>query len=217
MKTLLGKSILITGGTSGLGRALALQAAAAGAQVAIVARNKRGLDELKDVRRIIAIQGDVSKKEDIYPISAETLARLGRLDIVVNNASYLGATPLRLLNDTECEDFEQVLQTNLVGPFRLTKALLPALLLGNGGTVINISSDAAVNAYPRWGAYGASKAALAHMSRTWGEELKDKGVRFIAVDPGDMDTPMHAAALPHSDPATLLKPKDAADRIWRML
>ena len=75
---------------------------------------------------------------------------------------------------------------------------------------MNITSDAAVNAYPRWGAYGASKAALAHMTRIWGEELSSQGVRFIALDPGDMDTPMHAAAVPDADPATLKQPSVAA-------
>lgn len=217
METLQGKKILITGGTSGLGRALALQAATAGAKVAIVARGKHGLIELEGQPNLITIQADVSKKKDVYRISAEALARLGDLDIVVNNASSLGPTPLRFLSDTECEDFEGVLQTNLLGPFRLTKALLPALLLKKSGTVINISSDAAVNPYPRWGAYGASKAALAHLSRIWGEELKDHGIRFIAVDPGDMNTPLHAAALPDCDPTTLLRPEQAAEKIWRML
>jgi NAD(P)-dependent dehydrogenase (short-subunit alcohol dehydrogenase family) len=84
---------------------------------------------------------------------------------------------------------------------------------GRGAIVLNISSDAAVNAYAGWGAYGASKAALAHMSRIWHEELAPHGVAVIAVDPGDMDTPLHAAALPDADPATLKRPRDAAREI----
>jgi NAD(P)-dependent dehydrogenase (short-subunit alcohol dehydrogenase family) len=101
-----------------------------------------------------------------------------------------------------------------VGPFRLTKALLGALTAsareGCGAVVLNVSSDAAINPYARWGAYGASKAALRHMSAIWGDELAAEGVRFLSLDPGDMDTPLHAAALPDADPATLKRPETAA-------
>ena len=101
-----------------------------------------------------------------------------------------------------------------LGPFRLTKALLGALAAaareGRGAVVLNVSSDAAINPYPRWGAYGASKAALHHMSRIWNEELIDDGVRFLSIDPGDMDTPLHALAVPDADPATLKRPETAA-------
>ena len=102
-------------------------------------------------------------------------------------------------------------------PFRLTKALFGALAAsardGRGALVINISSDAAVNAYPGWGAYGASKAALAHLTAIWAEEAKADGVRFLAVDPGDMDTPLHALAVPDADRSTLKRPEDAAAEI----
>jgi NAD(P)-dependent dehydrogenase (short-subunit alcohol dehydrogenase family) len=122
--------------------------------------------------------------------------------------------PLALLADTECEDLEAALATNVLGPFRLTRALLGALTAsareGRGGVVLNVSSDAAVNAYPRWGAYGASKAALRQMSRIWDEELSAEGVRVLSLDPGDMDTPLHALAVPDADPATLKRPETAA-------
>ena len=105
----------------------------------------------------------------------------------------------------------------LVGAFRLTKALFGALAAsardGRGALVINISSDAAVNAYPGWGAYGASKAALAHLTAIWAEEAKADGVHFLAIDPGDMDTPLHALAVPDADRATLKRPQDAAAEI----
>ena len=134
--------------------------------------------------------------------------------MLVNNASSLGPVPLALLADTECEDLELALATNVLGPFRLTKALLGALAAsareGRGSVVLNISSDAAVNAYPQWGAYGASKAALRHMSRIWDEELAAEGVRVLSLDPGDMDTPLHALAVPDADPATLKRPETAA-------
>ena len=102
----------------------------------------------------------------------------------------------------------------MLGPFRLTKALLGALTAsareGRGAVVLNISSDAAINAYAQWGAYGASKAALAQMSAIWDEELRAEGVRFLWLDPGDMDTPLHALALPDADRTTLKRPERAA-------
>jgi len=101
----------------------------------------------------------VSRKEEIHPIAVQILGRLGGVDVLVNSASSLGPTPLALLGDTECEDFEQALATNVLGPFRLTKALLGALTAsarkGRAAVVLNVSSDAAINAYPGWGAYGA--------------------------------------------------------------
>jgi NAD(P)-dependent dehydrogenase (short-subunit alcohol dehydrogenase family) len=144
-------------------------------------------------------------------------AALDGLDVLVNNASSLGPVPLALLADTDCEDLEAALATNLVGPFRLTKALLGALAAsareGRPALVVNVTSDAAVTPYPGWGAYGASKAALLHLSRIWDEELKGHGVRVVAIDPGDMDTPMHAAAVPDADAATLKAPAEAAREI----
>jgi NAD(P)-dependent dehydrogenase (short-subunit alcohol dehydrogenase family) len=96
----------------------------------------------------------------------------------------------------------------------LTKALLGSLAAsargGHGSVVLNVSSDAAINPYPQWGAYGASKAALRHMSRIWDEELAAEGIRFLSLDPGDMDTPLHAVAVPDADPASLKRPETAA-------
>jgi NAD(P)-dependent dehydrogenase (short-subunit alcohol dehydrogenase family) len=142
---------------------------------------------------------------------------LGGLDALINNASSLGPTPLALLADTECEAFQEALDVNVLGPFRLTKALFGALSAsareGRGAVVINISSDAAVNAYPGWGAYGASKSALSHMTAIWAEEAKPERVAFLSLDPGDMDTPLHALAVPDADPTTLKCAEDAARQI----
>ncbi len=204
------KRIVITGGTSGLGQALAHQLDQAGAQVVIVARNEQNLAKTTQGTNIHALRGDVANKHDIYRISGETAGILGGIDYLFNNASYLGQSPLRLLLDTDCEDIEQVLQTNLVGLFRLTKAFLPSMLLQNSGTVINISSDAAVSPYPEWGGYSISKAAVDHLTRIWHEELNEQGIRFLALDPGDMHTPMHLAAIPDATPSELHAPSDVA-------
>ena len=139
------------------------------------------------------------------------------MDVLINNASSLGPAPLKLLADTECEELLEALAVNLLGPFRLTKVLFGALTAsareGRGAVVINISSDAPVNAYPSWGAYGATKAALRHMTAIWAEEARDEGVRFLSLDPGDMDTPLHALAVPDADPATLKRPENAGREI----
>ena len=117
-------------------------------------------------------------------------------------------------NWAECEDLERAFATNVLGPFRLTKALLGALSAAarehGAAVVLNVSSDAAINPYPTWGAYGATKAALHHLTRIWDAELETEGVRFLAIDPGDMDTPLHAIAVPDADPATLKKPETSA-------
>jgi len=207
--------IAITGGTSGLGLALVGEFLHRGARVAFVARTRAHVEAVARAHPgAHGIVGDVSRKEDIYPIALQIAGNLGGLDVLINNASSLGPTPLALLGDTTCEDFELAVATNVLGPFRLTKALLGALAAsareGRGSVVLNISSDAAVNAYPQWGAYGASKAALGHMSRIWDEELAAEGVRFLSLDPGDMDTPLHALAVPDADAATLKQPATAA-------
>ena len=213
-----GLRIAITGGTSGLGLALVRRLADAGADVAFIARGRAGIErvcrERPDTHGIV---GDVSEKEDIHPIALQVLGALGGLDVLVNNASSLGPVPLALLADTECEDLERALATNLLGPFRLTKALLGSLAstAREGGLpiVVNISSDAAVTPYGGWGAYGASKAALAHLSRIWDAELTGEGIRVIAIDPGDMDTPLHQLAVPDADRASLKSPDQAAAEI----
>jgi len=217
-----GVKAAVTGGTSGLGLALVTQLRERGADVAFVARGRGRVEEV--ARRIAGthgIVGDISVKEAIHPLALRISAALGGLELLVNNASSLGPTPLKLLADTECEELEEAIAANLVGPFRLTKALLGALAAaareGRPAVVLNISSDAAVTPYPGWGAYGASKAALHHLSRIWDEELAPHGIRVLSYDPGDMDTPLHAAAVPGADPATLKSPADSAREILERL
>ena len=214
--------VAVTGGTSGLGLALVEAFAARGDSVAFVARHADTVAQVaRRIRGSHGIVGDIARKEDAHAIALQVGAALGGLDVLVNNASSLGPVPLALLADTECEDFEAALATNLVGPFRLTKALLGLLAAaaregrtaGSRSLVFNVSSDAAVTPYAGWGAYGASKAALAHLSRIWDAELRPHGIAVVAADPGDMDTPLHALAVPDADPATLKRPRDAAREI----
>ena len=217
-----GKGALVTGASKGLGAALAEELARAGARVAMVARGSEQL--LQAAARIRAaggeahaIQGDVADKRQAHAIAGSSAAVVGPIELLVHNASTLGPTPLRLLLDTDCEELDRVLEVNLVGPFRLTKIIAGAMALRGSGLVVHVSSDAAVAAYPRWGPYGASKAAQDHLGRIFGVELQPFGVRFLTVDPGEMDTAMHAAAMPESDRSLLARPEDVARRIAEMI
>jgi NAD(P)-dependent dehydrogenase (short-subunit alcohol dehydrogenase family) len=217
-----GRGAVVTGASRGLGAALAKELARRGARVALVARDGAALE--RAVRSIEAeggeahaIVADVASKEDVYAIAGTAASLVGEVDVVIQNASTLGRVPLLLLADTACEDLEQVLAVNLVAPFRLTKALVGPMLLRGRGLVVHLSSDAAVAAYPRWGAYGASKAALDHLGRIWAAELDGTGVRFLGVDPGEMDTAMHAEAMPDADRTTLARPEAVAQRIAGMI
>jgi NAD(P)-dependent dehydrogenase (short-subunit alcohol dehydrogenase family) len=201
-----------------LGAALGEALAARGARVVLVARERAALEET--VGRIRAQGGeahalaeDVGEKTAIHRIAGAAAALVGPIDLLVHNASTLGRVPLRLLLDTDCEDFERALAVNLVGPFRLTKVIAGSMALRGTGLVMHVSSDAATNAYPRWGAYGVSKAALDHLNRSWAAELEGTGVKFVSVDPGEMRTRMHADAVPDADPATLADPAVVAARL----
>lgn len=217
-----GRGVLITGGSKGLGAALAGEMAGAGARVALVARGEAGLERTAARIRALggeahALPGDIGDKRAVHAIAGAAAALIGPIDVLVHDASTLGPVPLRLLLDTECEDLERVLQVNLVGPFRLTKILAGAMALRGSGVVLHVSSDAGVAAYPRWGAYGVSKAALDHLNRIWAVELAATGVRFLSVDPGEMDTEMHADAMPDADRSALPRPEEIARRIARMI
>src|SRR5204862_2362747 len=217
-----GRGALITGASKGLGAALAGEMASLGARVALVARGATELEAVAARNRAQggdahALPADIGDKRAIHAIAGAAAAVVGPIDVLIHNASTLGPTPLRLLLDTECEDLGAVLETNLFGPFRLTKIVAGAMALRGSGLVVHVSSDAAVAAYPRWGAYGVSKAALDHLGRIFAAELGAAGVRFLSVDPGEMDTEMHAAAMPDADRAALPRPEVVARRIARMI
>jgi len=217
-----GSNVLITGGSRGLGRALGLALARAGARVVLVARHAGELaDVVAEIRaaggEAHAIVADVADKNAAHAIAGQAAAAVGSIDVLVNNASTLGPVPLRLLLDTDCEDLDRALAVNLVGPFRLTKAVAGPMVLRGGGTIVNVTSDAATEAYERWGAYGASKAALEQLGRVWAAELAGTGVRVVNVDPGEMDTRMHADAIPDANRAELADPARVANEIVALL
>jgi NAD(P)-dependent dehydrogenase (short-subunit alcohol dehydrogenase family) len=206
---------LITGASRGLGRALSIELGVRGARVVAVGRHAEGLAEtVRDIQAAggwaVAIVADIADLHAVYPLAARAAELAGAPTLLVNNASTLGAVPLRPWLETDCEDLAQVLETNLIGPFRLTKAIVGPMLIHGSGTIVNISSDAASIAYPNWGAYSVSKAALAHLTRTWSEELRDSPVKFVSFDPGEMDTTMHSDAVPEANRDDLSRPADVA-------
>lgn len=214
--------VLVTGASRGLGRAIALAAAREGAALSICARGAGALESVAAAVRalgspVLPVAADVGVEADRERLVALTMDRYGRVDVLVNNASELGPTPLPQLVDTDPGAFADVLRVNLEAPFRLTRAVLGSMLLRGSGTVVNVSSDAAVTGYSGWGAYSAAKAGLDALTRVWASELAGTGVAIYSVDPGDMDTDMHRAALPDDDPAGLARPEDVAEAFVRLI
>jgi NAD(P)-dependent dehydrogenase (short-subunit alcohol dehydrogenase family) len=219
MKRLEGKHLLITGASQGLGRQLAIDFAREGAEaIGIVARREDGLEEVRErvrevapATRLLIIGADLGLQDEIERVVAAVLNDFGgRLDVLVNNASALGPTPMPYLLDYPLEDFRNVLNVNLIAPFLLIKKVLPAMI-EHGGSIINVTSDAGVVGYPGWGAYGISKFGLEGMSQTWAAELEESGVRVNWVDPGEMNTEMHRMAEPEEDPEQWANPATVTD------
>lgn len=193
---------LITGASRGLGALLADFLAAQGYDLVLTARGANVLESVVTGLRkyggtVLALPGDVADAAHRKTLVV-TAQSLGGLDLLINNASDLGTTPLPTLTEYALDDLRRVFDVNVFAPLALIQEALP-LLKERKGLVINLSSDAAVGGYPGWGGYGASKAALDLMSLTLANELRDQGVSVVAVDPGDMRTEMHQAAFPGED------------------
>ncbi len=190
---------VVTGGSRGLGLALTRALVARGWQVIIDARSLAELESaalgLVGEGRVVPVAGDVADPAHRRKLVAEVIAR-GGLDLLVNNASFLGPSPQPALRVYPLEVLRRVLEVNTVAPLALIQELLPHLRPA-GGAIINISSDAAVEAYPGWGGYGSSKAALEQLSRVLAAEHPN--LRVYWVDPGDMNTTMHQEAYPGED------------------
>jgi NAD(P)-dependent dehydrogenase (short-subunit alcohol dehydrogenase family) len=222
MGTLTGRAVMLTGASRGLGRALALAAAREGAALAICARGGDALEAVAEACRaegadVVAVLADVSDARDVERFAATALERFGGIDILINNAAALGPTPTPQLTDAPPSALEEVLRANVIGPLRLTQAVIGGMLLRNQGLVLNLTSDASIIGYAGLGLYSASKAALDALTRSWAAELQHTSVRVISVDPGDMNPVMHFAADPEADPADLLRPEDVAERILVLL
>lgn len=208
------KVCLITGASRGLGKALALEFGRRGAKLVINSRaaSAAQLAETERTLRdlgveVLSVVADVSVRADVERLAGEALAKFEYVDVLVNNASALGPTPMPYLIDYPINDYEQVIRTNMTGPFMLTRALVGQMIARKSGSIINVSSDAGVVGYASWGAYGVSKAALDQLTRTWATELQGTGVRANSVDPGDMNTSMKRASDPEGDASDWADPQ----------
>ncbi|MDR7254703.1 NAD(P)-dependent dehydrogenase (short-subunit alcohol dehydrogenase family) [Nocardioides sp. BE266] len=203
---------LVTGGSAGLGRALVRALAAEGWDVLTDGRSEEKFKEAELPEGMTVVVGDLTDADHRERLVAEVEAR-GRLDLLVHNASTLGPLPMRPLAEVDIPDLTQVWRTNIGGPLVLTSALLPWLREGDG-VLLSISSDAAVNHYETWGLYGASKAALDHVTLTYAAET---GLTGYAVDPGDMRTAMHQDAFPGEDISDRPLPETVVPRLLALL
>ncbi|MCW2913323.1 MAG: short-chain dehydrogenase/reductase [Actinomycetia bacterium] len=213
VKGMTDKTALITGASRGLGLALATALAKDGWKLIINARGGADLSKAAQGLGAIALAGDVADPwhRDALIGAVEDA---GGLDLLVNNASALGAVPLQTLDAYPLEQLEHTFQVNTLAPLALIQGLLP-FLRERRGAILNISSDAAVEAYPTWGGYGATKAALDQLSKVLAAEELALSVWW--VDPGEMRTRMLAEAMPGEDLSETPPPEDAAAALLRLL
>lgn len=204
------KTALVTGASKGLGYALAESLAHKGWNLLINARNAKKLleakNQLSQFTNVIAISGDVRDELHLLQLTEALHANQWQLNLVVNNASALGISPMPYLLDHSIDDLHIIIHTNMIAPISLLQKVKP--FLADNATIINISSDAGAEAYENWGAYGGSKAGLDHMTTILGKE--NPQYRIYAFDPGDMRTDMHQAAFPGQDISDRLLPAEKA-------
>jgi len=208
-----GHVAIVTGGSRGLGKALARELLRKGLTVIIDGRSsvelERARQELSEIGDVIAVCGDVADAGHVHTL-VHAAEAAGGLDLLVNNASTLGKVPLPAIDTLERETFRALFDVNVFAPIHLMQHALKLMARSDLSTIVNVTSDAGVEAYPTWGGYGATKAALEHISRVLAAELEGSSTRILVFDPGDMNTAMHRDAIPDADPAELRDPADSA-------
>jgi NAD(P)-dependent dehydrogenase (short-subunit alcohol dehydrogenase family) len=212
-----GQVALVTGASRGLGLEVARVLARRGVRLILTARGRPALEqtarELSEHTQVVTLPGDVADRSHAERLVELGVARFGPIDLLVNNASTLGPIPMPYLEAVPPAALDRVMRVNVTAPLHLAQLVLPGMKARGRGTIVNVSSDAAVQAYPTWGGYGASKAALEHLSRVLAAEVAGTGIRIYVVDPGEMNTQMHRDADPEADPALLPGPEGAAARL----
>jgi NAD(P)-dependent dehydrogenase (short-subunit alcohol dehydrogenase family) len=192
-----------------------------GVRLILTARGAEALRETAEALRlhteVVALPGDIAVESHAERLVARGLRRFGRIDLLINNASSLGPTPMPRLEGFSPEAWDGVFRINVTAALRLIQLILPAMRGAGRGVIINVTSDAGIQAFPGWGGYGASKAALDHLSRTLAAELAGSGIRVYVIDPGDMNTQMHRDAEPGIDLSHLPGPEAAAERLVRLV
>jgi NAD(P)-dependent dehydrogenase (short-subunit alcohol dehydrogenase family) len=210
-KKLASKSGLVTGGSRGIGNAIAAAYARAGARVLICARNEseveRAVEEIRrDGGEIYGVTGDIGDPNDARRIVDAALERFGCVDVLVNNASLLG--PRVPIAEYPFSSWREVMRVNVDGVFLITREVLQSMIPRRQGSIINIISGVGRVGKARWGAYSASKFAVEGITQTLADELKDSGIRVNSLNPGPTRTAMRAAAYPDEDPLSLPRPQE---------
>lgn len=208
------KRVVITGGSKGLGRALAMRFAEEGAHLALCARST---DELHRVAlelnlrgtRCLALPCDISDVSQVSDFAARVLAEFGSVDVLINNAAILG--PRIEIAEWTFSAWERVIAVNVNGLFAVTRAFLPCMIHQGSGSIVNVSSSVGRSGKRRWGAYATSKFAIEGFTQVLADELRADGIRVNAVDPGAMDTDMRHAAFPDEDRTKLKPPAQMTD------
>lgn len=207
-----GKVVMITGASQGLGKALALACARDGASLVINSRNEESIrlvaEEAESLgAEVLALAADVSKSADVENLVGAAAERFGRIDVLVNNAGVLG--PKVRIEEYPEDEWRRVIDANLTGPFLVSKAAIP--YMQEGGSIVNVVSGVSVEGRAEWGAYSVSKFGVEGLTQILAAELKERGIRANAVDPGGMRTDMRAAAYPDEDPMTRITPEENVD------
>ena len=204
-----GKVAMVTGASRGLGRALALAYAKEGASIVINARSEESIRPVAEAAEsvgaeVLALAADVSKSADVERLVSAATRRFGRIDVLVNNAGILG--PRVPILDYPEDEWRRVIDANLTGPFLVSKAVIEHM--PEGGSIVNVVSGVSVEGRAEWGAYSVSKFGVEGLTQILAAELKERGIRVNAVDPGGMRTEMRAAAYPEEDPRERITPEE---------
>ena len=207
-----GKVALITGASQGLGKALALAYAEAGAKIIVNSRNEGSIKPVAEEAEskgaeVLSVTADVSDGKDVRRLVDAAVERFGRIDILVNNAGVLG--PRVPIEEFPEDEWRKVIDANLTGPYLVAKAAIPHM--PEGASIINLVSGVSVEGRAEWGAYSVSKFGIEGLSQILAAELEERGIRSNAVDPGGMRTDMRAAAYPEEDPSTRITPGENTD------
>ena len=210
-KKLVGKSALVTGGSRGIGKAIAAAYAQEGAQVLICGRNEAGLERAAEEMRhsggaVYGVAGDIGEPHDAKRIVGAALERFGAIDVLANNASLLG--PRVPIAEYPYAPWREVMRVNVDGVFLITREVLQSMIPRRHGSIINVTSGVGRVGRARWGAYSASKFALEGFTQTLAEEVNDSEIRVNSLNPGPTRTTMRAAAYPDEDPLTLPQPHE---------